>query len=76
MSDMASDVEARKLIHEGYNLICTALDIQENHYAVHKWISIILARMSALEGVKTQIRESYNVKKHMQVRYLQIVTNN
>jgi len=73
MSEMASDVEARKLIYEGYDLLCRALDIQEDHYAVHKWMSIFLNSKSSLEGTKAHIKELYNVKKYMLVRYL---TNN
>jgi len=65
MSEMASDVEARKLIYEGYDLICIALDIQEDHYTVHKWMSIFLNNKSILEGTKAHIKESYNIKNHM-----------
>jgi len=67
---MASDVEARKLIYEGYDLLCRALDIQEDHYAVHKWMCVFLNSKSSLEGTKAHIKELYNVKKHMLVRYL------
>lgn len=70
MSETASDVEARKLIYEGYDLLCTALDIQEDHYDVHKWLCTFLHDKTVLEGTKAQIKESYNIKKHMQVRYL------
>lgn len=66
----ASDIEARKLIYEGYDLINIALGIQENHYAVHKWLSILLNCKTTFEGTKAQIREIYNVKKHLLVRYL------
>lgn len=65
MSETASDVEARKLIYEGYDLIRIALDIQEDHYAIHKWLSILLNCKSAFEGTKAQMREINNVKKHM-----------
>ncbi|XP_011155645.1 regulator of microtubule dynamics protein 1 isoform X2 [Solenopsis invicta] len=65
MSEMASDVEGQKLIYEGYDLLCMALEIQEDHYAVHKWMSIFLNSKSILEGTKTLIKESYNIKKHM-----------
>ncbi|XP_018343482.1 PREDICTED: regulator of microtubule dynamics protein 1-like isoform X1 [Trachymyrmex septentrionalis] len=65
MSEMASDVEAQKLIYEGYDLLRKALAIQENHYALHKWISIFLNKKSILEGTKAHIKESYNIKKHM-----------
>ncbi|KYN15306.1 PREDICTED: regulator of microtubule dynamics protein 1-like [Trachymyrmex cornetzi] len=65
MSEMASDVEAQKLTYEGYDLLCKALDIREDHYALHKWISIFLNKKSILEGTKAHIKESYNIKKHM-----------
>ncbi|KMQ93166.1 regulator of microtubule dynamics protein 1 [Lasius niger] len=67
MSEMASDVEAPKLIYEGYDLICIALDIQEDHYAVHKWMSIFLNSKGTLEGTKAHIKELYNIKKHLLV---------
>lgn len=70
MSKTASDVEAQKLILEGYDLICIALDIQEDHYAVHKWMAIFLESKSTLEGTKAHINELYNIKKHMLVSYL------
>jgi len=70
MSETASDVEARKLIYEGYDLLSVALNIQEDHYAVHKWLSILLNRKTIFEGTKAQIKEIYNVKKHLLVRYL------
>ncbi|XP_011708107.1 PREDICTED: regulator of microtubule dynamics protein 1-like [Wasmannia auropunctata] len=66
MSLMASDVEAQKLTYEGYDLIRMALDIQEDHYAVHKWMSIFLNGKSLLEGTKANIKESYNIKRHME----------
>ncbi|XP_012224273.1 regulator of microtubule dynamics protein 1-like [Linepithema humile] len=65
MSETASDIEAKKLIYEGYDLISIALDIQEDHYAVHKWLSIFLNRKTAFEGTKAQIKEIYNVKIHL-----------
>jgi len=73
MSEMASDVEAQQLIYKGYDLISKALDIQEDHYAVHKWMSIILNSKATFEGTKAHIKELYNIKKHLLVRYL---TNN
>ncbi|XP_012530883.3 regulator of microtubule dynamics protein 1 isoform X2 [Monomorium pharaonis] len=65
MSEIASDVEAQKLTYEGYDLMCMALDIKEDHYAVHKWISLFLNNKSSLEGTKANIKESYNIKKHI-----------
>lgn len=73
LSELTSGTESRKFTYEGYDLLCTALDIQEDNYAVHKWMSGFLNSKSSLEGTKAQIRESYNIKKHILVRYL---TNN
>ncbi|EFN75337.1 Regulator of microtubule dynamics protein 1 [Harpegnathos saltator] len=65
ISKVASDVEAQKLIHEGYDLISTALDIQKDHHAVHKWMAIFLDSKGILEGTKAHIRELQNIKKHL-----------
>ncbi|XP_032682999.1 regulator of microtubule dynamics protein 1-like isoform X2 [Odontomachus brunneus] len=65
ISKTASDVEARKLVYEGYNLICIALDIQEDHYAVHKWMAIFLDSKGTLEGTKALMSELPNIKQHL-----------
>ncbi|XP_011869687.1 PREDICTED: regulator of microtubule dynamics protein 1-like isoform X2 [Vollenhovia emeryi] len=66
MSEVANAAEARKLTYEGYDLLCTALEIQEDHYVLHKWMSAFLNSKSSLEGTKAQIKESYNIKKHIE----------
>lgn len=70
ISKSASDVEAKKLICEGYDLISTALEIQEDHYAVHKWMCVFLDSKSNLEGIKARINQSHETKKHLLVRKL------
>ncbi|XP_015589293.1 regulator of microtubule dynamics protein 1 [Cephus cinctus] len=65
MSKTASEVEAKKMIYESYDLISTALSIQEDHYAVHKWMSVLLDSKSNYEGMKARIGQLYNVKSHM-----------
>ncbi|XP_078052680.1 regulator of microtubule dynamics protein 1 [Augochlora pura] len=65
MSKTATDVEGKKMIYEAYDLISNALTINEDHWAVHKWMSVILNSKSSYEGMKVQIRELYNIKKHM-----------
>jgi len=65
MAEMASDVEARKLIYEGYDLMCMALDIQEDNYAAHKWMALFLNSKSSYEGSKAHLKQLYNIKNHM-----------
>lgn len=65
VSKISNEVDGKKLIFEAHNLILNALKIKEDHWAVHKWASIILNTKTLYEGIKAQIQESYNIKKHM-----------
>lgn len=55
------------MILEAYNFIQTAMSIKEDHYAVQKWMSILLDSKSAMEGMKSRIQQLYSIKKHMLV---------
>ncbi|XP_076234260.1 regulator of microtubule dynamics protein 1 [Calliopsis andreniformis] len=65
MSKIASEVEGKKMIYEAYDLIQNALKIKEDHWAVHKWIPIILDSKCNYEGMKVRIKELNNMKMHM-----------
>ncbi|KAK0161636.1 hypothetical protein PV327_010089 [Microctonus hyperodae] len=65
MSKTASDVEGKKMIYEAYNLIMKAQSICDNHWAVHKWIAILLDSKSSYEGMKERLKQLYTVKQHM-----------
>ncbi|XP_015186466.1 PREDICTED: regulator of microtubule dynamics protein 1-like isoform X2 [Polistes dominula] len=65
LSKTANESEAKKMILEAYEYIQTAISIKEDHYAVQKWMSILLDSKSSLEGMKSRIQQLYNVKKHM-----------
>lgn len=65
MSQTASEVESKKMIYEGYDLAVAALSIDENHYAVHKWMAVFLDAKSSHEGMKARITELLTVKNHM-----------
>ncbi|KAK1132705.1 hypothetical protein K0M31_014085 [Melipona bicolor] len=65
MSKTSNEVDGKKLIFEACDLIFEALKIKENHWSVHKWASILLNSKTLYEGIKAQIKESYNIKKHM-----------
>lgn len=70
MSKTANEVDGKKLIFEAYSLIADALKIRDDHWAVHKWASIVLNTKTVYEGMKVQIRESYNIKNHMLVQFI------
>ncbi|XP_017883500.1 regulator of microtubule dynamics protein 1-like isoform X2 [Ceratina calcarata] len=65
VSKISNEVDAKKLIFEAHDLILDALKIKEDHWVLHKWASIILNTKTLYEGIKAQIKESYNIKKHM-----------
>ncbi|XP_012286603.1 regulator of microtubule dynamics protein 1 [Orussus abietinus] len=65
MSKTKKDYEAKKLIYEGYELISLALSIKEDHYAVHKWVCVLLDSKSSYEGMKERIKQLNTVKNHM-----------
>ncbi|KAK9297923.1 hypothetical protein QLX08_008463 [Tetragonisca angustula] len=65
MSKTSNEVDGKKLIFDACDLIFEALKIKEDHWSVHKWASILLNSKTLYEGIKAQIKESYNIKKHM-----------
>lgn len=52
-------------IREGYELISKALELDDNNFACHKWMSVLLDAKSELDGLKARVSELENVKKHM-----------
>lgn len=67
MSKNANEIDGKKLIFEACHLILDAIKIKEDHWVAHKWASILLNSKTLYEGMKAQIKESYNIKKHMLV---------
>ncbi|XP_076637766.1 regulator of microtubule dynamics protein 1 [Colletes latitarsis] len=65
MSKDASDIEEKKMIYEAYDILSNALKIKEDHWAVHKWMSVILDIKCNYEGTRIRITQLHNVKKHM-----------
>lgn len=59
--------EKARLAEEAYKLISEALECNNNHFAVHKWMSIILDLRSSCIGTKERIKNLAIVKKHMMV---------
>lgn len=73
LSESLIEAEAKKLVYEAYELIKVALEVQDNNWAVHKWMSILLDAKSGYEGTKERIKQLYNVKQHMLVRIIIII---
>lgn len=58
--------EKDKLIRGGYELVNEALKLNENDFAVHKWMAVLLDAKSELDGIKARVSELKNVKIHME----------
>lgn len=67
LSKRAEKAEKGKMIEEAFQLVQTALEMDEGNFAVHKWFAILLNEVSVMKGIKEQIIQSMNVKKHMMV---------
>lgn len=59
--------ESSDMVHEAYDVICKAMEIDDKHYAVHKWMAILVDSTSALKGLKARIASLPNFKKHLEV---------
>lgn len=55
------------MINEGFTTINEALALNDKHYAVHKWLSVLLDAKSEIDGIKERVSQLENVKKHMEV---------
>lgn len=53
-------------IREAFNLVTEALALNDNDFAGHKWMAVLLDAKSGLDGMKERITQLENVKKHMQ----------
>jgi len=57
--------EKKTLIYEGFKIITRSLAINDNHFANHKWMSIMLDARSTYDGIKSRITHLESVKRHM-----------
>ncbi|ODN05556.1 Regulator of microtubule dynamics protein 1 [Orchesella cincta] len=60
-----STEEKADLLERAFELVTNAMEIDEGNFAVHKWKAILLNEVSVLKGLKEQIIQSVNVKKHI-----------
>ena len=68
LSKKAKSADKERLVNEAFSTIQKALQLDEENFAVHKWMAILLNARSTLLGTKEQITQSYNVRKHMEVK--------
>lgn len=73
ISKTASDVEAKKLIYDAFNLITEAAAVDDKHWAVHKWTAILIDSKTNYEGMKEKIKTLNVVKEHMLVIFILII---
>lgn len=63
----SNGTEKGKMLEEAFQLVTTALEMDEGNFAIHKWKAILLNEVSILRGLKEQISQSMNVKQHIKV---------
>ena len=66
--------EKRVLVEESYILAKKALELDDKNFAIHKWVAILLNESSKLQGLKEQIKQSFNVKYHMEVESINFLS--
>lgn len=54
-----------ELIREGFALADEALKINEQDFAIHKWLAILMDAKGELDGIKARVSQLETVKKHM-----------
>lgn len=59
-------------INEAYNLISTALQVDDNNGVAHKWMAIVLNCKCNYLGMAEKIRKSENVRKHLLVCHVSV----
>ena len=67
-----SDKRKMDLINEAYDFSKMAIELDPSSFGGHKWAAITLNELSSRKGIKEQIKQSYNVRDHMDVSDLNI----
>ncbi|KAG7154849.1 regulator of microtubule dynamics protein 1-like [Homarus americanus] len=60
-----TDDDKKILYREALNYVEEALALNQENFAVHKWMSILIDFVYSYEGSKARISQSYNTKNHM-----------
>lgn len=62
----------KQLANEAFDTITLAMKVNENHFAVHKWMSAILDLKSGCDSTKERVKNLETVKKHMMVGIIKL----
>ncbi|XP_054278320.1 regulator of microtubule dynamics protein 1-like [Macrosteles quadrilineatus] len=57
--------QRRQLIESAYDELCIAITHDPDHWAVHKWMSVLLDARFTYDGVKARVTQLSKVKEHM-----------
>jgi len=65
LAEMKTDLEWRKKnFFTGFEIIQKALTVNDQHFAVHKWMAILLSSVGNFQETKVKIGNSYKIKEH------------
>uniref|UniRef100_A0A8D8LF55 Regulator of microtubule dynamics protein 1 n=1 Tax=Cacopsylla melanoneura TaxID=428564 RepID=A0A8D8LF55_9HEMI len=64
-SKSLTDAAKKDLILGAYFLVYNALPKHEDHYAIHKWLAVVLNEKATFEGTKARIQQLETIKHHM-----------
>lgn len=56
----------KQLHYEAFEFAKRALDLDENHYASHKWFAITIGDIGDYEGVKSKISNAFLIRDHLE----------
>lgn len=62
-----AEADKRQLVFEAYSVISEAMVADDAHWAVHKWMSVLLDARSTYDGIKARVSKLETVKHHMLV---------
>lgn len=60
------EAKKKELVDEAFNYAKRALELNDNHFAAHKWYAVLLDTKSGLEGTKQRVQQLENFQKHLQ----------
>ena len=64
---VSSTTQRAELLNEALDYAERALELNDNNFAVHKWMAILVDEVVTLNGSKARIQKSFVMKRHMEV---------
>lgn len=65
-SKAESGKKSEELVREAFDYSKAALEINDTHFAGHKWYAVLLDAKSGLDGTKERVSQLENFHKHLQ----------